>query len=153
MTPSQPTLPPSPSLSSSSLLPSLLRRLQTALAGIAVWLSRTSFSMLKSDTLAAKPHHEYTLLEERVPAFYSGIISLAKLAPGDEVEITYYLLMNEAWLMFSKDRFSGSQQFPALVVPFQNIPCGVRLTLKQIHGMGKSFDFKFYRHSALSILR
>jgi hypothetical protein len=74
-----------------------------------------------------------------------GYIDLQNMVEGDEVVIRQYMRLKPggAFKRYAQASFSGVQTDPVVYIQPKEVDYGVRVTLQQIAGVFKSFDFNF----------
>jgi hypothetical protein len=96
------------------------------------------------DTVSMKPRVEYTLADLRSPNYYSGIIDLRDLSPGDELVVSQFFYFGDQPLLYAQESFSGRQELSALVLASKEVPLGIKVTAKLIHGPSRILRYQFF---------
>jgi len=89
---------------------------------------------------------EQTLIEVTGLARYYGTIGLEEMEDGDAVVIKIYLKTIETadWKRYWTQAYAGKQEDP-LVELFRVVCEGFRVTLQQVKGVYRSFEYAFYK--------
>jgi len=90
---------------------------------------------------------EQTLTEVQALTKFSGYLDLSQMEVGDQVTVRQYVMMREGgpYKRYADATYSGVQESPILHISVKVLCYGCKITLQQISGVFKSFDFNFVR--------
>ena len=90
---------------------------------------------------------EQTLVEVSGLAEYYGLVSLDKMVPGDRVAVSVYMRLtkNGEWKRYSRMEYIGPQEDPVLHLLVKVAEHGFKVTLQQLEGSYKTFEYCFFR--------
>jgi len=102
--------------------------------------------VLAEDVLTANGTVQ-TLVEAEGLGLYYGLVSLDKMEKGDKVVIKTWCRVIEGgeWRLYANMAYGGKQQVPLLVWFPILARYGFKVTLQQIAGVYKTFEYGFYR--------
>jgi len=104
-------------------------------------------SVLAEGSLTMDGTEQNLLLYEPATATYvGGYIDLSPMATGDVVEIRLYAVIKSggAYVLWHVDTYEGVQTEPLLMIPFKPLYYGIKITIKQVAGTYKTFDYQFF---------
>ena len=90
---------------------------------------------------------EHTLYNPTTNKWFSGYVDLTNMASGDTTEIRVYVLVKTAgsYIIYSSDTFTGAQTTkPLYHIPSLPSDLGWKITLKQVSGTGRSYDWRVF---------
>jgi hypothetical protein len=78
---------------------------------------------------------------------YYGLISLHEMGGSDVVEISLYGRMTEGgdWRRYWKERYTRTQADPLVHLMPKTIKHGFRVTLRQVSGTMRTFEYAFFK--------
>jgi len=99
-------------------------------------------------TIVGSPYH---FAEMEGQGFYGGMVSLADMKPGDEVEVSFYLYVSlpdkkrVSRHRYQHQIFNGPQEDPVVTFGPVFSSLGASAVLTQRAGLPRLFNFEFYR--------
>jgi predicted butyrate kinase (DUF1464 family) len=106
------------------------------------------FETYASGTLIADGT-EQIVSEISEPTKFSGYISLAQMQAGDTVIIRQYAMMFAVYELYATETYVGAQPEPLVYVTPKEITSSLRVTLEQVAGVLRTFDYKFMKEVEL----
>ena len=104
-------------------------------------------TVTSSGTQTAVIGTEHTLANPTTSRYFTGYIDLTNMTSTDTVEIRVYIIAKTSggsYIQYYLATYSGVQSNPLLYIPSLPSDIGFKLTLKQVSGVGRSYDYKVF---------
>jgi len=89
---------------------------------------------------------EQTLVEETEERNLYGYLDMSNLASGDSITIRQYVIIKPggSYIKVGEKTYSDAQAIPLLEFPESHAKYGQKITLEQVAGVYRTFDYNFF---------
>lgn len=103
-------------------------------------------TLTTNGTQTATVTTEHTLTTQTGNKFYSAYVDLTNMVSGDTVEIRVSVIVKTAGshILYFMESYSGAQTNPLIYIPSLPSDISWKLTLKQVSGTSRTFDYRVY---------